>query len=1080
MTRTWSHDSRMTAALCLAALVALSHPVIAGQIDGRKLLEDAGVRRGIIVQLGCGDSERILDLHGDGQYVVQAMDRDAAKVAAAREAIRSKGASGAVSTRVLTGQTLPYLENLVNLLVVDDALGIDEQEMLRVVRPLGMALIRTGETWRKIAKPWPADMDEWSHFLRDATGNAVSTDPAIAPPRRLRWSSGPTWGRSHETNNSVAALVTAAGRMFFIFDYGVTGMEDPRLGQKWALIARDAFNGTALWERKLTTWGLDKWKTSAMRFFGGSMARRLVADRDRVYVTMEYGGEVQILDAATGKTAGTIPGTEGAAEILVAGDHVIVGCQQPATRGSASARIVCYDIAGKKVLWKAADGAFMSQTLTAGAREVVYHNRQALVCLNRSDGKVRWKFSDKSSGGRGGGKMLILVDGKAVLSSRKAIVAISLASGKAVWQAPGVKGQSMREYDLFHARGVLWCSGDGGTVVGYDVKSGKQVKKVDVSGVQSDGHHLRCYRAKASEDYLITQFRGVEFLGLNGQKHSQQDWLRGTCTYGVMPANGLLYVPPHACYCFAGAMFKGMNAFTGESKQERTELAKESSIGPVEKGPAFGFIASEAAPSDKAWLSYRHDERRTGATANHIGGSLKRTWKVGLDTELTPPVAADGRLYVAAKNRHTIHALDAASGEGVWTFTSDARIDSPPSIHRGLLLFGGADGFLYCLRAEDGKLAWRRRLAPLSRWMAVDGQLESVWRLHGSVTIVGDLAYCCAGRSTYLNGGLFLYAVDIRTGEVKHRGRVDTASNTRVDAVGKAFVPSYHIEGGNSDLLVAEGGFLYLHQMKFSPDLKLQPTRYLSKAEITKRPSMNLDNKPYMNEDIFKLAWRGTKYTTYDKLAGLLVDEKTGVGEHELGLHLMTTSGFLDATYFSRTFWMYAKVWPGFNHGNLAPKCGQLVVVGAKNTYALKAFTSRYPLSPKLTPQTKGYLLIADTNDNEPTLDPRAWAKDKGMGFSRGAPPVWHQWLPVRVQAMVLAGKTLVVCGPPDVLKEGDPMAAFEGRMGTELWTISAADGKTIAKLKLKESPIFDGMIVAEDRLYICTETGEIICMTVQ
>jgi hypothetical protein len=134
-------------------------------------------------------------------------------------------------------------------------------------------------------------------------------------------------------------------------------------------------------------------------------------------------------------------------------------------------------------------------------------------------------------------------------------------------------------------------------------------------------------------------------------------------------------------------------------------------------------------------------------------------------------------------------------------------------------------------------------------------------------------------------------------------------------------------------------------------------------------------------------------------------------------------------------------------------------------------------LSPKLDPQTKGYLLIADDNDNEPTLDPRAWGKDKGMGFSRGAPPKWHQWLPVRVRAMVLGGETLAVCGPPDAVKDDDPLAAFEGRLGTELWTISAPDGQTIAKQKLAESPIFDGMIVAEDRLFICTEAGEVICM---
>jgi hypothetical protein len=121
--------------------------------------------------------------------------------------------------------------------------------------------------------------------------------------------------------------------------------------------------------------------------------------------------------------------------------------------------------------------------------------------------------------------------------------------------------------------------------------------------------------------------------------------------------------------------------------------------------------------------------------------------------------------------------------------------------------------------------------------------------------------------------------------------------------------------------------------------------------------------------------------------------------------------------------------------------------------------------------------LITDDNDNEPTLDPRAWGKDKGMGFSRGAPPKWHRWLPIRVKAMVLGGQTLVVCGPPDVVKEGDPLAAFEGRLGSQLWTISAHDGTTMAQQRLDETPIFDGMIVANSQLFLCTEQGEVICM---
>ena len=265
--------------------------------------------------------------------------------------------------------------------------------------------------------------------------------------------------------------------------------------------------------------------------------------------------------------------------------------------------------------------------------------------------------------------------------------------------------------------------------------------------------------------------------------------------------------------------------------------------------------------------------------------------------------------------------------------------------------------------------------------------------------------------------------------------------------------------------------------MKFSRDLKLQPTPYFTKEEITARPSINLDDKEYVNDAIFKVKWRNITYDTYDKLAGILVDENETVGERDLGLHMFTTSGFLDTSFFNRTYWMYAKTWPGFNHTNLAPKSGQMLVVGPKKTYALKAFTERYALSPSYTPGTTGYLIVADDNHNEPTLDPRAWGKDKGMGFSRGAPPIWHHWVPVRVNAMVLGGDQLYLCGAPDILDEEDPLSAFEGRLGSELWSLSAADGKVMSQIKLDEMPAFDGMIVAEERLYLATDAGEIICM---
>ena len=1062
----------------LAIFLASAPPVHAEAPNIAKITNELTSQHGIIIHLGCDDGSRSLQLHGDDQFTVQALDRNAEKVSAARKLIASTGQYGNVSVNVLTGTTLPFADNLINVLVVDDPMGITRNEMMRVLRPLGTAWIANADGWEKIVKPWPESMDEWTHFLHDASGNAVSSDKEVGPPRRLQWTAGPLWTRSHEFNNSMPAMVTARGRMYYIFDYGLTGMEDDRLPEKWTLLARDGFNGSLLWKRDLATWGSDQWSSRALRFFGGNMARRLVAEGDRLFVTFDYGLGVEILDGSTGETIGQVPGTEGAEEILVKDGQLFCVSQTKARRGDASAIFTCYDIESEKMTWQhESEGYFVPQLTCVGDDGVFFHSMKQVICLDRADGQVRWTFAAKKSSG-GKGDMLLIADDKVLVASAQKLTALSSSDGTTLWSVPRVSSKtSMRESDMFVAQGKVFVNSTGNLIAGYELATGKEITQIDPTDVQSQGHHLRCYRAKATQDFLITQFRGVEFLSLDDEvPNNQNDWLRGSCTYGVMPANGFLYQPPHGCFCFAGAMQKGLNAFSSPSADKSDAKPVSDDPGPLEKGPAYGFV-SEATDDDAAWVSYRHDERRTGATTNQVTGKLDRRWKVSFAASITPPVSADGRVFVAAKDHHTIHALDSRTGKELWAFLCGGPIDSSPSVHRGLLIFGCADGYAYCVRAEDGMLAWRRRLAPAQRWMVDNGRLESVWRLHSSLPIVGDLAYCVAGRSSFVDGGLFLSAIDIKTGDIKHRTNLYTASDQREDRKRNEFVAAYHIEGAHSDLLVAQEGYLYLNQMKLSPELELYPSPYLSKEEITARPSINLDNKDYVNDEIFKVKWKNTTYENYDKLAGILVDENETVGERDTGLHMFTTSGFLDTSFFNRTYWMYSKTWPGFNMTNLAPKSGQMIVVGPNKTYALKAFTERYPLSPSYTPETKGYLIIADDNDNEPTMDPRAWGKDKGMGFSRGAPPIWHHWVPVRVNSMVLGGDQLYVCGPPDAVKEDDPMASFEGRMGSELWALSAEDGTIISQQKLDEMPIFDGMIVADDRLFLCTETGDVICM---
>ena len=52
-------------------------------------------------------------------------------------------------------------------------------------------------------------------------------------------------------------------------------------------------------------------------------------------------------------------------------------------------------------------------------------------------------------------------------------------------------------------------------------------------------------------------------------------------------------------------------------------------------------------------------------------------------------------------------ALDAATGEKLWSVPLGSRLDTPPTVWRGLCIVGCHDGYVYAIRAKDGQFAWR-------------------------------------------------------------------------------------------------------------------------------------------------------------------------------------------------------------------------------------------------------------------------------------------------------------------------------------------------------------------------------------
>ncbi len=306
------------------------------------------------------------------------------------------------------------------------------------------------------------------------------------------------------------------------------------------------------------------------------------------------------------------------------------------------------------------------------------------------------------------------------------------------------------------------------------------------------------------------------------------------------------------------------------------------------------------------------------------------------------------------------------------------------------------------------------------------------------------------------------------------------------DYQGKSFIPSYHLEGSHSDILVAQGEQIYLTQYKFDRNLVREEAPYVMPDPDNPVSGLDITQAEYTISDPDMEAgfehFRGF-HRWMQEAHPQLTKEYTqrygglNMGDRKTGAHLVATGGFLDDTWFNRTYWMYSNVWPGWYHAHRSAKSGQLLVVGPERTYALQAYPTRNRQSPLFKPDDKGYLLLVDSNDTQPVLDEMTRGATKGMGYTRLKPPVWFDWAPVRIRGMVLAGQNLFVAGPPDVIDPADPMASFEGRMGGVLRAYSAVDGKMLTEQKIDAPPIFDGLIAAEGRLFLSTMDGRLVCM---
>jgi len=1081
----------LLAAAVLAAAptgASAAAPTEAAPADqARQILAQAGVRGGLVVHLGCGDGTLTAALRAGEAYLVHGLDRDAANVTRARAFLRDRGLGGPVSVDVLTGDRLPYVDNLANLVVAEDRAGVPMTEIVRVLAPGGVALVRgNGDAWTKTVKPWPAEIDEWTHYLHDATNNAVSRDTIVGPPRHLQWVGSPPWARHHDCMSSFQAMVSAGGRVFYIFDEGPTSFI--QLPPRWTLVARDAFNGTVLWKRPLPGWMPQMWP---LKSGPAQLPRRLVAVGDTVYVALGLDAPLTALDAATGKTLRTYPETKATEEVLCSGGtlFVLVNPAAPAlpwsTRqqyaGAAAYRgepaawawdaapraILAADAATGRLLWKRSTPV-VPMTLAADARRVLYHDGKVLVCLDRASGRPLWtsKPVPRAHPLRCWFGPTLVIHGDTVLfaggenvvrhqGGKDTMTALDADTGQVLWTAPHPPSGYDSPEDLFVIDGRVWTAPttnrrNSGLFTGRDLRTGKVVRSFPEDDGQHMPHH-RCHRARATVKYILTSRTGIEYVDPVAGHWDRNDWVRGACLYGIMPANGLTYAPQHSCACYLLAKLNGLNALAADSPS-RAVPRDVPDEGRLEKGPAYGAVAAAPPNRHRAdWPTFRCDAARSGRSPAPVPADLKPAWTQQVGARLSAPTAADGRLFVADIDAHTVCALDAATGRPLWTYTAGGRVDSPPTLWRGRVLFGSADGYVYCLRASDGVLVWRFRAAPLERRVTAWEQVESVWPVHGSVLVLEDgsaeaargIVYAVAGRSMFLDGGLRLVRLDAETG----RKIGETVMDHRNPQTGKALdagVVWPNLPTALPDVLSYDGKYIYMRAQKFDRDGR----------RISVAPPRDL---------------------------------KQQGGD---GAHLFCPTGFLDDAWWHRNYWMWGKN-PGSGAGGwyaaaYVTPAGRIMVADDERVYAFGRKPKYFPLTYALE-----YHLFAAKKEPETVRTGKAthkWRPDPGhprFDWTVEDPPLLGRGL-------VMAGDRLFVAGPPDLVDTeatfnkwadaasqaalADQAAAMEGKKGGLLWVLSASDGKRLAEYRLEAPPVFCGLAAAEGRLYLATTAGTVVC----
>ena len=303
------------------------------------------------------------------------------------------------------------------------------------------------------------------------------------------------------------------------------------------------------------------------------------------------------------------------------------------------------------------------------------------------------------------------------------------------------------------------------------------------------------------------------------------------------------------------------------------------------------------------------------------------------------------------------------------------------------------------LRARDGALVWRFRAAPEDRRLMAYEQLESVWPVHGSVLIRENQIYFVAGRSNFLDGGMRWFALDALTG----KKNIEVVLDDKEPGEEKSLqdrIQILQMPVGLPDILSSDDKYIYMKSQKFD------------------REGQRIGLGPHSGDF-------------------------AGQGSQQGGdtAHVFCPTGFLDDTWFHRSYWVYGRSFAGghagyFQAGRYAPS-GRLLVFDEEKIYGF----GRKPKYLKWTTILEHQLFAANRVQKAPppaAKKPKRPAKQAAMvsfGLPKTMDPTGKAltvsaWVNVKRPNGVILARG----GPRQWLRAGDPTrhAGFSHSLGRQ------------------------------------------------